>query len=254
MANNDLVNSLLKGLDILHLVGGNADGMRVSEIAETLGWKVPATHNLVRTLLARGFLEKRNGNILYVGPELLDIASRQRDGSLTAAAEQELQQLHELMPAGVVVFGGATAQEMRQVFRISSERPRVLQRLSGDVFHPYASASGLAGLAFAEEPARMQMEERHPFAEFGAHLWQNRAVLETYLAEVRKGKTAVSPFDSEMFFRVAVPVLDVAKRLIGVVGASIPMANLNKLQTQEYIIRHLKSAAVRLGSRGRSSQ
>lgn len=251
MANNDLVNSLLKGLDIIRLVGSNDNGMRLGEIAEGMGLKTPATHNLVRTLLARGFLEKRNGNRLYIGQTMLDIAGRRQNSALAAAAEKELQHLHEVLPPGVVVFGQTTPQEIRQLFRISFDRPHVLQRLSGDVFHLYASASGLVGLAFATESAKLMMEERHPFAEYGAHLWQSRARLEEFLAEVKRTQVAICPFDHEMFFRVSVPVFDSSRRMAGVIGASIPTANLKGLRSREEIINQLKTAAARLGGEGK---
>lgn len=251
MANNDLVNSLLKGLDILSLVGRSENGIRISEIAELMGMKVPATHNLVRTLLTRGFLEKRNGNLLYIGPTFMDIAGVQQNSSMSLAAEKLLQELHATLPQGVVVFGLATAQDIRQIFRISYDRPRVLQRLSGDSFHLYASAAGLVGLAFASESSRIILEERHPFAEFGLHLWQTRENLENYLQDVRRRRAAICPFDKDMFFRVSVPVYDQNKRVVAIFGASIATERINGVQDKDDIINKLRDAAEKLGGERR---
>lgn len=251
MANNNLVNSLLKGLDILTLVGRSENGMRLSGIAELMGLKVPAVHNLIRTLLERGFLEKRNGNLLYIGPVLMDIAGIQQDSSIAKAAEKVLQSLHETLPRGVVVFGVATPREIRQIFRISYDRPRVLQRFSGDCFHLYSSAAGLLGLAFANEVSRLLLEERHPFAEFGLHLWRDRAHLECFLEDVRSSKVAICPFDSDMFFRVSVPVFDSAKRLLAVIGASISADKVSTQKDKNTVIKKLKEAAAQLGGERR---
>lgn len=251
MANSNLVNSLLKGLDIITLVGRSKNGMRLSEIADLMNLKVPAVHNLIRTLLERGFLEKRNGNLLYIGPALMDITEMQQDSSLALAAEKVLQELHETLPKGVVVFGVATPREIRQMFRISYDRPRILQRLGSDCFHIYSSASGLLGLAFANSSSRLLLEERHPFAEFGFHLWQNRARMESFLEEVRSSKIAVCPFDSDMFFRASVPVFDSAKRLLAVIGASIATDKVNTQKDKNAVIKKLKDAAAQLGGERR---
>jgi DNA-binding IclR family transcriptional regulator len=250
MAAETLVRSLSKGLDVLRLVGNSDRGLRLGEIAEALAQKVPATHYMVRTLLARGFLEKRSGNLLHIGPALLEIAGRQQNTSLAAAAEKELLRLHETLPAGAVIFGVATRQEMRQIYRISHERPHVLQRLSGDLLHPYASAAGLVGLAFASDAVRMMMEERHPFAEYGAHLWKARARLEEFLAGVRRDHVAICPFDAELFFRASVPVFDGSRRLAAVVGASIPSVNVPGQRERNRVVRELKESASNLVGEG----
>lgn len=242
-----LVRSLSKGLDVLRLVGNSDSGLRLGEVAEALGQKVPSTHYLVRTLLAGGFLEKRSGNLLCLGPIFLELAERQRSSALAAAAEKELQTLHETLPPGVVIFGTATRQEMRQLFRISPDRPHVLQRCNGDLLHPYASAAGLVGLAFASETVRLSMEERHPFAEYGAHLWKTREALDTYLAGVRDAGAAVCPFDAALFFRVSVPIFDNGGSLVAVVGASVPAANVPGATDRRRVVRTLLDAAQRLG-------
>lgn len=241
-----LVRSLSKGLDVLRLVGNSEDGLRLGEVAEALGQKVPSTHYLVRTLLAGGFLEKRPGNLLCLGPMFLELAERQQRTALAAAAEKELQRLHESLPPGVVIFGTASRQEMRQVFRISADRPRVLQRCHGDLLHPYASAAGLVGLAFASDAVRLSMEERHPFAEYGAHLWKTREALDTYLASVREAGVAVCPFDAALFFRASVPVFGGGGHLTAVVGASLPAANAATATERRRVTRDLADAARRL--------
>ncbi len=246
MANSNLVNSLLKGLDILSLVG-RGDGMRLGEIASALEMKPPTAHNLVRSLLARGFLEKRSGNVLHIGPALLEIAASQEGDLLSSLAERELHWLYDRMPEGVLIFGIASSHEMKQIFRMTHERPRVLQRLQGDAYHPYASSAGLVGLAFSSESSRLKMEERRPFAEFGAHLWRSRKELEDYLALIRKERVAIDPFEKDMFFRIATPVFDSSKRLIGVVGASIVAKTIPELKRRRDAIALIKESAERIG-------
>ena len=246
MADKTIVQSVSKGLDVLRLLGSRDKGMRLGEIASALGLKGPATHYLVRTMLAQGFLEKRGGNQLHIGPALLEIAAHQQTNALAVVAEKELLRLTNVLPAGVVLFGVATRQEMRQLYRISYDRPRVLQRCNGDLLHPYASASGLIGLAFASDTVRMLMEERHPFAEYGAHLWKTRDQIDTFLRGVRKDKVAVCPFEEDVFYRVAVPVIDRSRRLTSVVGASTAVIHLTSPNDKKRIIEELRASAQQL--------
>lgn len=246
MSENNLVNSVLKALDVLKLVGDSGKGLRLSEIADALGLKLPAAHNLVRTLLVRGFLEKRNNNRLYIGSSFMEIAENQLHKGLVRSAEQELQHLYDFFPGGVVIFGLAANSEIRQMMRISSDRPQVLQRLNGDAYHPYANASGLVGMAFLPDSAVLQIEEHHPFAEYGAHLWKNRETLEEFLAVARRDKQVICPFDTDRFFRAAVPILDRNRRLLGVIGMSMPAVNIKHPELKRKIINELKQAAKRL--------
>jgi IclR family KDG regulon transcriptional repressor len=245
MNENNLVNSVLKALDVLKLVGDSDKGLRLSEIADALSMKLPATHNLTRTLLARGFLEKRNNNRLYIGSSFMEIAENQLHKGLVRSADRELQRLYDSFPGGVVVFGIAANSEIRQMMRISPDRPQVLQRLNGDAYHPYANASGLVGMAFLPDSAVLQIEGHHPFAEYGAHLWKNSKALEGFLAAARKDKLVICPFDTDRFFRAAVPILDRNSRLLGVIGMSMPAVNIHQ-ELKNSIIDELKQAAKRL--------
>ncbi len=245
MNDTNLVNSVLKSMDVLKLVGDSDNGLRLSEIADALDMKLPAAHNLIRTLLCRGFLEKHNNNRLYIGTSFMEIAENQLNKSMMKAAERELMYLHKIIPDGIIVFGLATASEIRQMLRISYDRPNVFQRLKNDRFHPYGSASGLLGLAFLPAAAVLQLEERYPFAEYGSHLWKNEAVLEEFLEKVRQEKLVVCPFSTEKFYRIAVPVFDQNKHLIAAIGISLPVSTTGKLQRKK-AIEELKQAARRL--------
>lgn len=246
MAGKDLVNSLLKGLDIISLAGASDKGLRLSEIASELKIKTPAAHNLVRTLLARGFLEKRGGMHLFVGPAVRELVKRQDAGELMSKAENELMRLYRILPSGVIFFAEATTSEIHQVLRMSMDRPGIVQRFPGDAMHAYGSATGLTRLAFADENSRLQIEERRPFAEFGAHLWKSRSAMEKFLDVVRKNKVSILPSKNELFLRISTPVFGEGARLIGAFGASIPLKNLTKEKNKKHAIMELKESAGRL--------
>ena len=62
MPHSELVQSLLKSLDLLKLISLKNSGVRLNELAAETGIKKTTLHNLLRTLCARGFLVKDNAN------------------------------------------------------------------------------------------------------------------------------------------------------------------------------------------------
>lgn len=89
MANKDLVNSLLRGMDMVKLIGRSPRGLRLNEVAAAMDLKVPTAYNLLRTLQAGGFLDKRN-NLFFVGRELIALARGCDPGGVGALAENIL--------------------------------------------------------------------------------------------------------------------------------------------------------------------
>ena len=225
MANNNLVGSLVRSMDIVKLIGETPEGLQLGEIATALQLKIPTCYNLVRTLVSGGFLEKRNKRFFF-GRELKRIAELQEESPFVEQAEAELLSLYQRIPRGTVIFGEASKYGFRQTLRISFDRPGVIQHLEHEPMHPYATASGLIGLAFAGEDSYLLQSEKWPFAEFGIVLWKERATLDAFLDEIRKTKIAVSPFDRDIFLRVAGAVFGPHNTLLGTIGASVPSNQL----------------------------
>ncbi|MBS1370288.1 MAG: helix-turn-helix domain-containing protein [Lentisphaeria bacterium] len=223
MANNDLVNSLMRGMEIVKLVSRSSNGMRLNEIAAAMELKTPTAFNLLRTLEAGGFLDKR-GSIYFVGRELAALTRSCEAGIFGAIAEKALFSLYRSYPDIILIFGVAEDGGVAQTLRMSFDRPGVIQHLDHELLHPYTTAAGLVGLAFANPAGLMLQEERRPFAEFGAEYWKNRENLDAFLEQVRRDRFAVSPFDRRHFTRLSAGVFDAAGKLIAVIGSSAPGA------------------------------
>ena len=226
MANSDLIGSLVRAMEILKMIGSSASGCRVEEICAAMKLKPPTVYNIIRTLAAGGFVERHNRS-LRLGREFRRLAGVREGVLLEDAAEAELLALYQRIPRGTVIFGIATRQGVEQTHRISFDRPGVIQNLPNEIMHPYATAAGLIGLAFADEESFLLQSEKWPFAEFGAHLWKSRAELDVFLEQVRREKMALSPFDRDLFWRISGAVTDGAGRLHAVIGVSIPVIHLN---------------------------
>ena len=249
MANNDLVGSLSKGMDILKLVGNTEHGLKAGEIASALNLKTSTCYNLVRTLCAGDFLERRGGNFC-IGSTIVQLAGNSHYNRFVAAAEHELLHLYQAISWGTAIYAKFENGQMLQTHRVSFERPGVIQRLNDEPMHPYASASGLLGLAFTDdESTRLITASRWPFSEFGAHLWRDRQTLTKFLKTIKKERIAESPYDKEDFIRISGAVINSDGKLAGTIGVSIPIARIKNGDTVNKFRDMVSEAAHRLSER-----
>ena len=228
MANNDLVGSVVKAMALVKITASAPDGLKISELAEAANLKTVTCFNLVRTLIAGGFLEKINGR-LYVGSEISRLSGNRFQTEFFREAEDSLLKLNHAYPRATVIFAVPGKSGMEQTHRISFEHPGVIQRLNNELMPPYASAAGLLGLAFIQDDSvRLRMEERYPFSAFGIHLWKSRKALNAFLEKCRKDQFAVVPFDTDVFLRASVPVFDRLGKFTAVIGASCPVKDFSE--------------------------
>ena len=228
MANNDLVGSVLKAMALVKIVSFAPNGMQLNVLSEAAGLKTATCFNLVRTLIAGGFLEKNNGKI-YVGSEISRLSGSRFQTEFFRHAEDSLMELNRTFPRGTMIFAVPGNCGMEQTHRISFNYPGVIQRLNNEIMSPYACASGLLGLAFdPDEDVRIRIEERYPFNEHGINLWKSRKKLQAFLEKCRKDRIAVVPFDAGVVYRLSVPVFDRNGKFIAVIGASCPVRDFSK--------------------------
>lgn len=182
MPHSELVQSLLRGLDILKHISNRPDGMRLNELTAVTGLKKPTLHNLLRTLIARGFVFKDNMNRFNIGPALYEIAG---SGSLTRRqmkAQAIFPLLAEKLPGCTITLSTLSVDTVRCLLRISPDAPGELQNPADRTFTPYVMASAIVLQAvYPEESARL--EERYPFDEYGVGMWGS---LENFSAAKQK--------------------------------------------------------------------
>ena len=68
---------------------------------------------------------------------------------------------------------------------------------------------------------RQIYNQRYPFEEYGAHLWQSETNFEAFLAEVRAKGYAAPPEDRNGLVRVAVPIFDSGNHIAGALGTAV---------------------------------
>ena len=187
MPHSELVQSLLKGLDILSLISLRKRGLRLNELTWETGIKKPTLHNLLRTLCARGFLVKDDSGCFQIGPAVMDIAESQQSVIRRTKAADLCIELQQMFPDDVVTLAALSGNHVRCIFRVSPDRQRELQRPEDRNFMPYVSVSSIVLQAVNPFEAGL-LEELYPFEEYGIGMWGSLKKFEEAKDSVLKQK------------------------------------------------------------------
>ncbi len=251
MPSNQLVQSVTRALLIVEILANVEDGLTLQQICNELDLKPPTVHNLLRTLAARGYVERVSEPARYrLGNQLVNLADQHR--TLTTqrfaatAVSQVFAQFNQVRVTYCEDIGGDVVLKLR----MSPERPGLLERPWHSVMLAYTSASVLVYQAFWREDQRLQYEAKYPFATYGAHIWGDRETIDTFLSDVgRKGHADPPPKvkgERNKLHRVAVPVFSTENSLLGALGAAFSESDVDDPDgTKTDLIAHLKATAAK---------
>ncbi len=177
MPSSELVQSVIRALDMLSAVAASPNGLRLNDVAQATGVKVTTAHNLLRTLAARGYVYKEDNGCYCLGSAVYELAQRNDRQAMVVRAAAALPRVAELLPEAVLTFSCLTPDAARCILRMSPDRPMEVQRPLELVFHPYISATAICLQATA--PNALQYEHQWRFEECGVGCWKN---LEEFMA------------------------------------------------------------------------
>lgn len=261
MPRSDLVQSTLRSLNILDVVGQSERGLSLHDICEMLGLKQSTVYNLLRTLVARNYIMRTPAPIRYrLGGAVFRLADEAARHDLVMRAGGVLRQLRtdlvaelqgELAPDDdiAVAFAQALGGEIRLLLRIRSDRPGVLTRPMS-LMHPYRSMSSLVYQAYWTREERAAYRRAHPFEEQGIPFWKHENEMKMFLQQVRVQQCALSPISPDHVLQLSVPVFDKGDALVGALGVEV-WKRLNKL-TKFRLTRITTDAAKQLSAKTRS--
>ena len=222
MASSDLVQALSRGLMLLELLANAEGGMTLQQLCQELELKPATVHNLLRTLMARSYVDKQAKPTRYtLGVSLFELVEQYRGRDLQRRVGKAMSSIFTRFTHARVTFSEAIGGEVFLKLRITPERPGLLERPWNSVMLPYTSASVLLFQAYWHIDQRQIYNQRYPFEEYGVHLWQSEANLETFLAEVRVKGYSAPPVERNGLVRVAVPVFDSGHHIAGALGAAL---------------------------------
>ena len=232
MPHNELVQSLLRAVDVIELVAQSERGLSLGEVCESLGLKQPTAYNLIRTLIARDLVEKTTSPVRYrLGPTVVRLAEERQNQTVVRQASAIMndlfQRMRALLPARIAPQDEATLSfsqhvggEVVMLLRLRMQRPGVVERPKL-VMTAYQSATPLCFQAYWAPEELSDYRRRHPFLDQGAPIWRTQERLEVFLAKARELGYAQPPIYPHGQFRVAVPVFGEGHQLVGVLGAGI---------------------------------
>ncbi len=135
MTKSNTIQSVVKAMDVLRVVGHSQNGVRLNDIATSLDMKMPATHHMVRTLLDGNFLTK-SGGLFYLGDDLKELAiNANGDNELMDLISKEMHRIYNKLPRCVVVMVMLNNYSVEMKMRIGYERPNVLEKTSGMTYN-----------------------------------------------------------------------------------------------------------------------
>lgn len=209
MANSDLVQSVVKALDVLKYIASCPDGCKLCDLAAYFNMKPPALHNILRTMVDREFLAKTPAGVYYAGEALHEIADRLPDRM--EKLEKMMLHLRDLYPEAVITLAELTSHAVACTRRISPDEPGLIQIPANRSCPPYSGVTGLVALSFSGLTAE-ELETRWPFEEFGAAEWPDKGAWESAMSQCRENGFAMRRRFSVL--TLAVPLS--GKRTLGI--------------------------------------
>ncbi|WUI04521.1 helix-turn-helix domain-containing protein [Spirillospora sp. NBC_00431] len=240
----EFLQSLDRGLDVLHAIGTRAEGLTISEAATLTGQARATARRALRSLTVLGYAREneREGRFALL-PRVLDLGYRQVSGlTFEELARPHLRDLvlrvHD--SASVVVLDGT---DIRYVARAQAARIMRVEITVGTRLPAYATAMGrvlLAGLPGAEASGLIVRSGRRAFTD---RTLTGTGELTREVARARSDGYAVVDQELETGLRsIAVPV-HAAGRVVAALNIAAPAAREPLDRMRERLLPELRATA-----------
>jgi DNA-binding IclR family transcriptional regulator len=225
-----LVQSVGRALDILELLADGGDGAGVSEIARALELKVPTTHNLLRTLLARGYAAKDSAGRYRLGHGCAGLGrAYRRDLHVPQVAQPVMDDLSARLNESVIL-AMMTGGEIAFVARASGTRMLAVNFEPSVVKAGYTSVCGRVILAHLP-PAQLEAYvASHPLRRGVCEDLSGRRDLDRVLERARRKGHLEYWRESGTVLAIAAPIRDSGGEVVAAVGLGMPAVRFRKTE------------------------
>ena len=186
-------NAVTKALEMLELLGGADQGLRLKAIAQQLGMPESTAHRLLASLVESGFAEQRDEHGEYsLGWKIVVLANAMgRDSRLVQMVRPYLEELVRQLghTANLAVLSNL------EVMYLDCQTPRrsmALYVASGLTLPVYATSLGKSMLTFQDEDVRDTLIDRLTFTPLTPNTVRSRSELMAALEEIRRHGCATS--------------------------------------------------------------
>jgi DNA-binding IclR family transcriptional regulator len=238
-----MINSVLKALDILSVFSPTEPRLTLAEISRRLGLPKSTTHNLLATLLSRGYVEKVDGDHYALGTAVIPLTQSVRvNVELRDRAAPLLRELADACRESVylaVLDHGYCLY----IYAIESPRRLLARTAVGDRVHPHCTSLGKAILAYLPEKDVEQIIAQLGLPSFTESTITDPAKLRRELAEVRTRGYAIDRGEHEPgTYCVGAPVVDDSGRVVGACSISAADPEVVGTRVEEFSGRVVQTA------------
>lgn len=241
-----LIRSVDKALRLLQALDAQGSWMGVRELARSVGLTPPTTHNLLKTLQAKSFVEANSATKQY---RLGLAAIRMGEGSDPLNSMRDfcrpyIEALAHEFDETVVVLTWREDQAL-VVDWIQAEHPLSVTHNHGVIEHPLVFASGRVLLAFQSRATQLRYAAREDLSRLGPNspvtVEDMMALLDQIAGE---GFAITKNVINSGIAAVAAPVFDANRQAILAIGCSAPVSRSTEAQIRAVLGRLRETAIV----------
>ncbi len=247
-----MVQSVERALRILEELGkfrDRTEGIGVLELSRLIQLKSPTTHNLLKTLVHHGYVEKISRTNKYkLGQSCFDLVEQESIiYRLTKASEGSILSLAGKVQESIVLAAHYRG-ERYVISRVQGQKPLTVDPTVIVKDNIYKTVTGRIILSELPDEELRDYVKRHGFPGKQWKGISNLKLLMQELAKIRKEGIANNKTDDGQVYALAVPVLGRKEGLIASLGIYLPSVRFKGKHKKE-IIRGLTDAAKEISIR-----
>ena len=237
------IDSVDKALSIVECFSDSAPELSLKQLSEKTGLYKSRILRLCGTLMAHGFLIRKENSLYCLGPKLMMLGKiYERTNSLITIARPILKELASLTGESAKLY---VIEGNKRICLVREKGPNPLgyHVEEGESFELYAGAGGKVLLAYAPKEFRDQVLGEETLQRLTPQTIVDRSRLEEELANIRKQGYALSR--GEMFPEVAgmaAPVFNHDNAVCGAVTIAGPIQRFTGDRRREMRDSMLKAA------------
>jgi DNA-binding IclR family transcriptional regulator len=236
------IQAVERAAEILEIAGNSSEGLALSTISHASNLPRQTAYYLLRTLVHKGLLERRDGSGLYRLTPVMAGLRRKQDRwnrRVLIPAIPVAIKLARSTGAEVIVSQYTGGQALGR-FRVPPGDSDAASTQHSWRICPYGTA--LVFQAFMDEGERRAFRMRNPFGDLDMEFWGSYRALDRFLCCVREEKCLTLFKDS--IFRACCPLFDEPGRICGALSAiASPLSFAGAGQAMFRVVESVRRAA-----------
>jgi len=238
-----MIRSVLKAIDILQTFNPDEPRISLAKISTRLGMPRSTTHNLLNTLLSRGFVEKTDDGRYALGPATVALTQSVRvNVELRDRAAPLLRELADACRESAYL-GVLDNDYALYIYAVESPRRLLARTAVGERVTLHCTSLGKAILSGLPVEEVESIVSRVGLPKFTERTIADLAALKRELGQIRTQGYAVDRGEHETgTYCLGAPILDVRGQVIGACSVSGAASELIRGNSPEYSARVMHTA------------